>query len=89
MWPTLQCSSSIRTWRFWRTRRADSRLAMRRLMRLRSPSLSWEDSGSPLYVTGRPSLLVSFFGTHLNGLLAQWCKESLRFRGHSDQMSTP
>ena len=75
MWPTLQSSSSIRTWRFWRTRRADSRLAMRRLMRLRSPSLSWEDSGSPLYVTGRPSLLISFFCTHLEGLIAHGAKE--------------
>jgi hypothetical protein len=44
----------MRSWRFWRTRRADSRFAMRRLMRRFSSSSRSVASGSPAYATGRP-----------------------------------
>lgn len=51
--------SSMRSWRRARTRRADSRLAMRRLMRRRSAGVRSGESGSPQYAIGRPTLRFS------------------------------
>ena len=57
---TLPCISSRISCRLLRTRRALSRLAIRRLIRRRSCSVNSGAFGSPLYAIGRPTFFFSF-----------------------------